>query len=120
MSNRICVEVDDYVELLAALADPTRLRLLSLISRGRVCVCHLQEVLATNQPKISRHLKVLREAGLVAADRQGKWMYYYRVELTGAKQRIVVQCLSSILSTREVQRDFQKLQKVCCAVEEEE
>ena len=58
----------------SALSDETRLRLLSLMKDGEVCVCHLQGVLKTNQPKISRHLAYLRRAGLVEARRDGKWM----------------------------------------------
>jgi DNA-binding transcriptional ArsR family regulator len=47
--------------LLKACADPTRLRLLNLLAReGEVCVCHLVDVLGTNQPKVSRHLAYLR------------------------------------------------------------
>src|SRR4051794_15153822 len=56
-----------------ALADRTRLRLLSLIDQDEVCVCFFVEVFKTNQPKISRHLAYLRKAGLVSARRQGKW-----------------------------------------------
>src|SRR5256885_3173375 len=63
-----------------ALADRTRLRLLSLMGETEVCVCFFVEVLRTNQPKISRHLAYLRRAGVVAARREGKWMHYRIVE----------------------------------------
>src|SRR5205085_3032209 len=66
--------------LFKALADRTRLRLLSLMGEDEVCVCYFVEVLKTNQPKISRHLAYLRRAGLVAARREGKWMHYRVVE----------------------------------------
>ncbi|MGA8297883.1 MAG: metalloregulator ArsR/SmtB family transcription factor, partial [Terriglobales bacterium] len=62
--------------LFAALADPTRLRLLNLIAGREVCVCYFVEILRQGQPKISRHLAYLRKAGLVAARREGKWMHY--------------------------------------------
>ena len=65
-----------YSGLFAALADENRLRLLSLMQGGEVCVCHLQEALQTNQPKISRHLAYLKRAGLVEVRRDGKWMHY--------------------------------------------
>jgi ArsR family transcriptional regulator, arsenate/arsenite/antimonite-responsive transcriptional repressor len=62
-----------------ALADPVRLRLLSLIAShegGEACVCDLTEPFDVTQPTISHHLKVLREAGLISADRRGTWVYY--------------------------------------------
>jgi ArsR family transcriptional regulator len=60
-----------------ALADPVRLELLALIAaRGPVCVCHLQSELPYAQPRISKHLAVLRRAGLVRAERRGSWAFY--------------------------------------------
>jgi len=62
--------------LFAALADSTRLRLLNLMAGREVCVCYFVEILRQGQPKISRHLAYLRNAGIVAARREGKWMHY--------------------------------------------
>ena len=62
-----------------ALGDPVRLRLLSLIASrdgGEVCVCELTEAFTLTGPTISHHLRVLREAGLVDAERRGTWVYY--------------------------------------------
>jgi len=59
-----------------ALADETRLRILSLLGAGELCVCDLMTVLALPQSTISRHLATLRHAGLVEDRRQGVWMYY--------------------------------------------
>ena len=64
----------------AALADPARLRILSLLAsaeRGEVCACDLVEPVGRTQPTVSHHLKVLREAGIVDSERQGLWAYYY-------------------------------------------
>jgi len=60
----------------AALADPTRLRILALLRDGEVCVCHLHASLEVPQPTASRHLAYLRKAGLVDARRDGIWMHY--------------------------------------------
>jgi ArsR family transcriptional regulator, arsenate/arsenite/antimonite-responsive transcriptional repressor len=65
-----------------ALADPVRLRLLSMIAGaegGEACVCELTTAFDVSGPTISHHLKVLREAGLVAGDRRGTWIYYRAV-----------------------------------------
>ena len=60
-----------------ALADPTRARIALLVTREReLCVCELTCALDEIQPKISRHLALLREAGLLADRRQGQWIYY--------------------------------------------
>lgn len=64
---------------LKALADPLRLRALSLISTsptGEVCVCDIAELADVSQPTVSHHLKVLKDVGLVTADRRGTWVYY--------------------------------------------
>lgn len=59
------------------LSDATRLRLLVLLSReGELCVCELTHALGEIQPKISRHLALLREAGVVLDRRRGQWVYY--------------------------------------------
>ncbi|HEU5268434.1 MAG TPA: metalloregulator ArsR/SmtB family transcription factor [Jatrophihabitans sp.] len=65
--------------LLKALADPVRLRLLSLVAShesGEACVCDLNDAFELSQPTISHHLKVLHEAGLLERDKRGVWVYY--------------------------------------------
>ncbi len=60
-----------------ALGDETRLRLFSLLGQhDELCVCHLVDAMQLPQSTISRHLSVLRHAGLVSTRRDGKWMYY--------------------------------------------
>ena len=58
------------------LADPTRVRILAALLEGELCVCELCDVLEVTQSTLSTHLKVVRDAGLVSARKQGKWMYY--------------------------------------------
>jgi ArsR family transcriptional regulator len=72
-------EAARLAQVLKALADPARLRLLSLIGShegGEACVCDLTGAFDLTAPTISHHLKVLREAGLITADRRGTWVYY--------------------------------------------
>ena len=68
--------LDALTKVYAALADPTRLRILALLRDGEVCVCHLHASLDVPQPTASRHLAYLRKAGLVDARRAGIWMHY--------------------------------------------
>lgn len=70
---------EELAPLFKALADPVRLRLLSLIAchdGGESCVCDLLEAFDMTAPSVSYHLKVLREAGLISAERRGTWVYY--------------------------------------------
>ncbi len=59
-----------------ALSDETRLRILGLLSRGERCVCELAGALDAGQSRLSFHLKVLKDAGLVQDRREGRWVYY--------------------------------------------
>ena len=59
-----------------ALSDETRLRIIDMLQRGECCVCDLQESLGAAQSRLSFHLKVLREAGLVNDRKQGRWNFY--------------------------------------------
>lgn len=68
--------IDRYTKVFKALGEPTRLKIIKLISAREMCVCELMEVLAMNQPRISQHLKVLKEAGVVRERKRAQWCYY--------------------------------------------
>ena len=102
--------------LFSALADRTRLRLINLIGDSEVCVCFLVEILKTSQPKISRHLAYLRQARVVVARREGKWMHYRLSEPPDEHAAdIFREVRASLTEHPEFQRDREKLEKVCCA-----
>jgi DNA-binding transcriptional ArsR family regulator len=66
-------------QLLKALVDPTRLRIVGLLSQRELCVCDLEELLGVSQSMTSHHVGVLRRAGLLVArreDRDARWVYY--------------------------------------------
>lgn len=67
---------DQARTLLKALADPIRLQVIEALGGGECCVCELTEELGLAQSKLSFHLKVLREAGLLADRQSGRWIYY--------------------------------------------
>jgi ArsR family transcriptional regulator len=64
------------VTLFHALSDETRLSILELLQNGERCVCELTDALDVAQSRLSFHLKVLRDAGLVSDRREGRWIYY--------------------------------------------
>jgi ArsR family transcriptional regulator len=97
-----------------ALADRTRRRILNLIREQEICVCFLTEVLEVSQPKISRHLAYLRNAEIVSARREGKWMYYRIVEPEDLfAGQILRDTLNWLKAEDRMQMDYQKLMLVC-------
>ena len=97
-----------------ALADRTRLRLLNLVAESEVCVCFFVEVLGEPQPKISRHLAVLRAAGLVEARREGKWMHYRR-SVPEHLQSMFAALTVTMENDPDLQRDRAALARACCS-----
>jgi ArsR family transcriptional regulator len=71
---------EDLAAVFKALADPTRVAIVSRLASGeRCCVCDLTDVFELSQPTVSHHLRILREAGLVEAERRGTYAYYWLV-----------------------------------------
>jgi ArsR family transcriptional regulator len=117
-----CSKPISLTSLFAALADATRLRLLNLMAAdglkaGReVCVCHFVEILGQSQPKISRHLAYLRNAGIVAARREGKWMHYRICPPADATaSAILAAALAALESNQQMQADRARLARACTA-----
>lgn len=106
----------DMERFFQALGDTTRLRLLNLMGEQEVCVCYFVEILDAPQPKISRHLAYLRDAGIVSARREGKWMHY-RIVMpahSGAAQ-ILRQTLDWMKEDKSMHADTARLAKACCS-----
>jgi len=101
-------------QFFAALADPTRLRLLNLINGREVCVCYFVEILGQSQPKISRHLAYLKRAGIVEARREGKWMHYRIRDLDADAAPILAAALGSLRSDPAMLADLARLDRACC------
>jgi ArsR family transcriptional regulator, arsenate/arsenite/antimonite-responsive transcriptional repressor len=72
-------EAERMAKVANALGDPIRLQLVDVLRHhaGKVCVCELVPLFELSQPTVSHHLKVLRDAGIVASERRGLWAYYY-------------------------------------------
>src|SRR5215210_8363765 len=99
----------DMETLFMALADKTRLRLLNLMRDEEVCVCFFTEVLGDSQPKISRHLAYLRNAGIVSARRDGKWIFYSITPVDEPARRVLLEVLDSLSATPEMRREYESL-----------
>jgi ArsR family transcriptional regulator len=68
--------MDDVVRIFKALSDETRVRIIKLLEHGELCVCDIGAALGMVQPKVSFHLSVLKNSGLLKDRKQGKWVHY--------------------------------------------
>jgi ArsR family transcriptional regulator len=70
-------QAEDLAKVFAALADPVRLRLLSLVAdAGEICTCDLLTPLGRAQPTVSHHTKILADAGLITGEKRGRWVWW--------------------------------------------
>jgi ArsR family transcriptional regulator len=83
--------MDDYLNRLRAAAEPTRLRILALCAQGELTVTELTQILGQSQPRVSRHLKLMVEAGLLDRFREGTWAFYRLAhgEATGLARTVI-------------------------------
>src|ERR1700722_5317349 len=79
---------DQAVGVLRAAAEPTRVRILALLAREELAVLELCRILGQSQPRVSRHLKLLAEAGLVERFPDGAWVFYRLSAATAARARV--------------------------------
>lgn len=81
--------------LFKGFADPTRIRILSLLAAGELCVCDIVEILRLPQPTVSRHLAYLRRTGLVEATREWKFAHYRLAEPVNVVHGNLIACVRS-------------------------
>src|SRR5829696_3283623 len=89
------IDLARAAELFHALSDETRLGILEMLREGERCVCDLQEALDAAQSRLSFHLKVLKEAGLVTDRKEGRWSYYTLVPEAFGEAHDVVRTLAT-------------------------
>jgi ArsR family transcriptional regulator, arsenate/arsenite/antimonite-responsive transcriptional repressor len=107
------VEVTPMSRMFKALGDDVRLRIVALLAHGELCVCHIEEALGLTQPNASRHLGLLRAAGVVAHQRRDKWVYYRLAPQPDADCRRHLKALVASFSKKDVLRkDIERLLKV--------
>ncbi|MDR6102712.1 ubiquinone/menaquinone biosynthesis C-methylase UbiE [Agrobacterium larrymoorei] len=108
----LALGLDNLVDLLKAAGEPTRFRLLALLSAGDLTVTDLTEILGQSQPRISRHLKLLAEEDLIDRYQEGAWAYF-RLKQDGKSAELVKQLLSLASSADAVlSRDNERLAAV--------
>ncbi|OQM77644.1 ArsR/SmtB family transcription factor [Pseudaminobacter manganicus] len=104
--------LDTLVDTLKAAAESSRLRILALLSRGDLTVSDLTEILGQSQPRVSRHLKLLLEAGLIGRYQEGSWAFF-RLSDADAAHDFVLRLVSNIdAGDAQVERDLERLSAV--------
>ena len=108
--------MENEAALFRALGDPIRLRIAVILARsGETCVCHIAGALEEPDFKISRHLTVLRAAGLVRARREGTWMHYSLSLPDSALGRLLTALLREGFEDHPaLLRDMSRLNSACC------
>ena len=104
------IDVSPVARLFKALSDPDRIRIVALLTHGELCVCHVEQALQDSQPSVSRHLAMLRAAGVVESRREGNWVYYKLCAQTDPDCRRQLRALVGGFAKRDVlRRDVERL-----------
>lgn len=101
--------MNDVVKTFKALSDQTRIRIIKLLEHGELCVCDIGAALGMSQPKVSFHLGVLKNAGLLKDRKQGKWVHYSLDESEMFK-RFLLLSVAEKVSDKEVEADKARLE----------
>ncbi len=101
-------------ELFSLLSDETRLRCLVLLQKeGRLCVCEISQIIGSIQPKISRHLALMRKSGLVTDERQGQWVYYsISASLPDWAKKILISTVNTLMNEHPFKSDIKKMKAI--------
>jgi len=111
----------DFIKVMKALSDPNRVKIVKMLQHRTMCVCEIKEALQIAQPSVSKHLKILEEAGLLANRKDGQWVDYYLA--TGESSPYVASLLGNLKHWLEGEKEIEELTKkipqirredVCC------
>ncbi len=105
------LSADEAVDVLRAAGEPTRLRILALLALEELSVMELSGILEQSQPRVSRHLKLMSEAGLIERFPDGAWVFY-RLPSEGPRRKLADAVLDLLNETSQPDRDFQRLETV--------
>ena len=102
--------VKDLLAIFKALSDETRLRILKLLEHGELCVCDMVAAFDMSQPKVSFHLNVLKQAGLVKDRKDGKWMHY-GIDDSDLFKRLLILSVAEKIPSDLLKEDTKRLEE---------
>ncbi|MBW2221738.1 MAG: winged helix-turn-helix transcriptional regulator [Deltaproteobacteria bacterium] len=90
--------MEEFVNFFKGLSDRTRLRTIWLLNKAntRLCVCEIMDSLNENQYNVSRHLKVLKSAGFLKEEKEGRWVYYSLINPKNRFQELILEAVSAL------------------------
>jgi len=106
--------MNSFIEITKALSDPSRVRALLALRGRELCVCQLNELLGLAPSTVSKHMSILRQAGLVASRKEGRWAYYRRVgkEASGLERSTFRWLDNSLSGSVDYESDLQALERI--------
>lgn len=112
--------MDQIEQLMKALADQNRLKIIAALSQKKLCVCELAELLGITQPSVSKHLKKLKEAQLIESEQDGFWTNYYLTKSFFQNNKFIKAFLDQLLLEKEIKklvREIKSLDResICCS-----
>jgi DNA-binding transcriptional ArsR family regulator len=104
-----------FLNIAKALSDENRVRVLMMLSRGELCVCQLIEMLGLAPSTVSKHMSILRQARLVEARKEGKWMYYRLPGEDSPKEAVqaIEWVKDNLAKDKRIKADAKEVKRVC-------
>lgn len=104
----------EIIDITKALSDPNRVRALMLLTDGPLCVCQIIEMLGLAASTTSKHMSILRQGGLVEANKEGRWMHYVLASKSASAQsrKAIRWIVSELQDDPQIQQDKAKLKKL--------
>ncbi len=104
----------DYVNIFKALSDPNRIRIVKMLAERELCMCEIREILDLSNSTVSKHLTILRDAGLLLDTKDGKWVNF---RLNDKSENIFIRSLMRLINKsfdddKSIQEDSVKLHRV--------
>ena len=99
----------DFIRVIKALSDPNRVKIVKMLQHKSMCVCEMQAALGVAQPTVSKHLKILEEAGFVSYEKDGLWVNYYLTD--GGSSPYVASLLGNLRHWLEEEPEVVRLKK---------
>jgi ArsR family transcriptional regulator len=99
----------EFIKVMKALSDPNRVKIVKMLQHKSLCVCEMRAALGVAQPTVSKHLKILEEAGLVKYEKDGLWVNYYLTD--GSSSPYVASLLGNLRHWLEDEPEVMRLKK---------
>ena len=108
----------DFIKVMKALSDPNRVKIIKMLQHKTMCVCELRSSLQVAQPTVSKHLKILEDAGLLRSSKDGQWVNYYLSD--GSNSPYAASLLGNLKHWLEADAEISNLKKRLPMIRREE